>query len=227
MVPNTELSTATPFRLSYLSSSCVCAPLFKSKTQTGNQTHPPPSLTTWKKKCILKVWFLTYRCSLPSQCMRTRMYEESDLNLQRKDLLAGPWATHTSLQAACLPLAIRATGSSSVVSGLSKTPVLLQGHLVHRPPRDRQALIWAVGFLQSVLFLRLTGSSFPVHGGSCPRLLGCGDSWWHFCSKLTLRHRPPIILVSLFEERNYPPPKWSWVRKASPKVPHSPISSSM
>ncbi|KAK4832851.1 hypothetical protein QYF61_025871 [Mycteria americana] len=85
------------------------------------------------------------------------------------------------------------------------------GRSVHHPPMDRLS-VEQLGFYRvDRLLLRWTGSSFLVRGGSSLHSLGCGDSWWHFCSKLTLCHRPPIILASLFEERNCVPRKWSWV----------------
>lgn len=61
----------------------------KHRQQINTPSTPP--VTTWKKKMYLEslVFDLNVFFAAP-QYMKTRMYEESDPNLQRKALLAGP-----------------------------------------------------------------------------------------------------------------------------------------
>lgn len=79
-----------------ISAQIVFVPLYS--TQNHRQHIKPNPLSRWLlgKKSIFKVWFFwpKHVLCIP-QHMRTRMYEESDLNLQRKDLFGCTLGLHT------------------------------------------------------------------------------------------------------------------------------------
>lgn len=83
----------------HISAQIVFVPLYSS--QKHRQQIKPTPLPHWlgkKKKYLESLIFDLNMSFAPPQRMRTRIYEESDLNLLRKVLLAAPWGyTHRRL----------------------------------------------------------------------------------------------------------------------------------
>lgn len=73
-----------------ISAQIVFVPLYSSQKHRQIINPPPPHLTTWKKIYLESLIFDLNTFFAAAQDMKTRMYEESDQNLQRKALLAGP-----------------------------------------------------------------------------------------------------------------------------------------
>lgn len=206
-----------------ISAQIVFVPLYS--TQNHRQQIKPNPLPHWLlgKESIFKVWFFWPKHVLCTpQHMRTRMYEESDLNLQRKDLLAVPWG-YTHPIAGILPAP---SHQLNRVIQRCKTLVLLQGCSVLRPPRER-ILVDRLGFYRARCSLgrwRAPSRSMVTLAHVCQAAVTCGGtpaaSWPH-----TTDH-PSSQEACLRRGTAHSQNTHEW-EKHAPKVSHSPISSSM